>query len=92
MADGRILRDYRVNGYTVCPQADQCFRAETKNRRQKSKVIDKGKLDLREMFEVDQSKMKKPVVKENKKWMTTVEPVFGQMTCHRKASRFPVWG
>ncbi|GMT49664.1 MAG: IS5/IS1182 family transposase [bacterium] len=93
MSDGRILRDYRVNGCAACPQADHCFKPETKNKRQKCKALDKSKLDLREMFEAYQSKMKEPVVKkEYKKRMSTVEPVFGHMTFHRKASRFHVWG
>ncbi|HEO65658.1 MAG TPA: IS1182 family transposase [Spirochaetes bacterium] len=90
---GRVFREYRLNGCSNCLSGDLCFKKGAKNKRQKLKLIEKDKLELRETFETYQEKMnRQEVKKEYKNRMATVEPVFGHMTYHRKASRFHVWG
>ncbi len=89
----RVYREYRINRCGSCELQGGCFKEKTKNKRQKSKLIENNKLELRETYEEYKEKMKKEEVKkEYRKRMATVEPVFGHMTSHRKASRFMVWG
>ena len=91
--NGRIIREYQLNGCSNCQLKAGCFKKDTKNKRQKSKLIEASKIELRETFEAYQKKMEQSEVKqEYKKRMSTVEPVYAHMTSHKKSGRFHVWG
>jgi hypothetical protein len=91
--NGKVLKKYQINGCTNCNLNNNCFKPDTKNKRQKSKLIDSEKVELRETYEAYQEKMTQPdVVNEYKKRMSTVEPVYAHMTNHKKSERFHVWG
>ena len=92
-SDGRVYRAYRIGGCTNCSLNDNCFKKNAKNKRFKEVLLKTEDMDCAEKYQKYKEKMNDPAVKKRyTKRLSTVEPVFGHITSHRKGERFMVWG
>lgn len=90
----RMYKEYRTNKCRNCPFQKDCFKDESKNHRQKSKMVTS---DFTAEQHENQSRFIEKMQQEEsrneyRKRSSTIEPVFGHMTYHRKADRFMTWG